>query len=168
MKQTLSTMALALALTGCAGVDISRVTQADAKGIRFWRPAPYLVLTASDKGCAAKIIYLPNGEEEYAMTITPGIGTVSLKPTLEQGWMLTGLETSVDSTKVVDLFEVLAKAGGLGSFDASSAPGAAARQGLKPGLYRLRFEKGSMAVDPSAVVAAGEDCRKLIEGAPPK
>jgi hypothetical protein len=161
MKSTLMTMALATMMAGCAGIDVSRVTQADAKGLRFWRPAPYLVLTATDKGCAAKIIYLPNGDEEYAMTISPGIGTVSLKPTLEQGWLLTGLDASVDTTKLVDLFEVVAKAGGLGSFDAQ--PGGVKRT-LGPGLYRLAFVKGGgLVVDPTAVVSAGEGCQKLVE-----
>lgn len=161
MNNTFVVMTMAAALTGCAGVDFSRVTQPDAKGLRFWRPAPYLVLTATDKGCAAKIIYLPNGDEEYALTITAGLGNVTLKPTLEQGWLLTGLDASVDTTKLVDLFEVVAKAGGLGSFDA--APGGVKRS-LGPGLYRLAFVKGGgLMVDSNAVVSAGEGCQKLVE-----
>jgi hypothetical protein len=163
MQRIIASLLISLAAAGCAGIDVSRVTQADAKGLRFWRPAPYLVLTATDKGCAAKIVYLPNGDEEYALTITPGIGNVSLKPTLDQGWLLTGLDASVDTTKVVDLFEVFAKAGGLGSFEASS-PGA--KRDLRPGLYRLKFEKGGLVVDPSAVVVAGDECRKLVDGGP--
>lgn len=161
MKNTLMTIALAASLAGCAGIEVARVTQADAKGLRFWRPAPYLVLTATDKGCAAKIIYLPNGDEEYAVTITAGIGNVSLKPTLDQGWLLTGLDASVDTTKLVDLFEVVAKAGSLGSFDAQAA---GVKRTLGPGLYRLSFVKGGgLAVDSTAVVSAGEGCQKLVE-----
>jgi hypothetical protein len=164
MQRIIASLLTSLAAAGCAGIDVSRVTQADAKGLRFWRPAPYLVLTATDKGCAAKIVYLPNGDEEYALTIRPGIGVVSLKPTLEQGWLLTGLDASVDTTKAVELFQAFTAAAGLTPSEASSA--GVKRDLLRPGLYRLKFEKGGLVVDPSAVVVAGDECRKLVDGGP--
>ncbi|TMA96443.1 MAG: hypothetical protein E6J77_01235 [Deltaproteobacteria bacterium] len=80
-------------------------TDKDAHGVRFYRPAPYLWLASDKDGkCVPTVLYLPDPTQEYIMQVSPwdgalGIGTVSMKPTLQDGWNLTGLDSSVD-TKV--------------------------------------------------------------------
>jgi hypothetical protein len=90
-----------LLVASCAGVQVKRVTSRDQAGIRYWRPAPYLALveTKTDKTvtCDVRAFYLPDKTEEYAITISAGMGAVKATPTLTDGWNLTSLSTDVDS-----------------------------------------------------------------------
>ncbi|WFU01950.1 hypothetical protein QA648_17900 [Rhizobium sp. CB3171] len=101
MRALLSLMLIPLLATSCAGVQVKRVTSRDQSGIRYWRPAPYLALveTKTDKTvtCDVKSFYLPDKTEEYAITISAGMGAVKATPTLTDGWNLTSLSTDVDS-----------------------------------------------------------------------
>ena len=65
--------------------DQSKQTQDDkyykTEGVRFFRPYPYLWITASDKGaCQMNIVYLPKMDEEYIITAESGIGSVTRLP----------------------------------------------------------------------------------------
>jgi hypothetical protein len=145
-----------LLFTACADVTIrplkpdeqfdhSKETQADtyykAEGVRFFRPYPYLWITASDKGaCEMTIIYLPKMNEEYIVTAKTGIGSVTMNPLLTSGWMLTGLTATADSkanemvTAIGNLTGNVAKAAGGQTLAAGKEYG--------PGLYRFVFDKG--------------------------
>lgn len=101
MRTLLCLLLLPLLLTACAGVQVKRVTSRNQEGIRYWRPAPYLALveTKTDKSvtCDVRPFYLPDKTEEYAITISAGMGAVKATPNLADGWNLTSLSTDVDS-----------------------------------------------------------------------
>jgi len=107
-----------LVLAACVHTVVrpfSEAKDADAYGVRFYRPAPYLWLASDDKGrCIPTIVYLPDPRQQVIMQVSPldgwfGIGSASMKPTLQDGWNLTALESTVD-TKVP---ETLTAIGGL-------------------------------------------------------
>jgi hypothetical protein len=77
------------------------VVDKDQPGLRFWRPAPYILIANETKGNqtvkAVKIVYLPDKSEEYAIQVNAGVGSASFEPTLTDGWQLTGFKSTVDS-----------------------------------------------------------------------
>lgn len=90
----------AILTSGCAQVDVRRVTSRYQPGIRYWRPAPYIALTPATGAttCEAKLVMLPDKSEEYAINMSSGLwGSASAKPTLQDGWNLTALDASADS-----------------------------------------------------------------------
>ncbi len=133
------------ALNGCATIEISKVTpnQSNVDGLRFYRPDLYLLVTAdaadpSGKGLQTSVISLPNKNEEYILRHKSGIGSTELSATLEGGWNLTQLGTTVD-TKVPETITgvagVLGTVGGLAALRTSLA--------LEPGLYLIEFDATS-------------------------
>ncbi|WP_028002884.1 hypothetical protein [Sinorhizobium arboris] len=133
MRALLCLMLIPLALTSCAGVQVKRVTSHNQQGIRYWRPAPYLALveTRTEKTvtCDVRPFYLPDKTEEYAITISAGMGAVKATPTLNDGWNLTSLSTDVDSkaneniTAITGLLkETLAATRGFTSDNGAPAP----------------------------------------------
>ena len=100
MQQFIVCASILSILPGCASIDVTRVTSREQPGIRYWRPAPYIALSQSsdNKGtCEAKLVMLPDKSEEYAITMSAGIGTAEADPTLQDGWNLTGLTGKADS-----------------------------------------------------------------------
>jgi len=142
------------------------------QGVRFFRPHPYLWITASDKGaCQMDIVYLPKMDEEYVVTASTGIGSVTMNPTLTNGWSLTALNAAADSkanemvTAIGNLTGNVAKAagGGQGLLSTGTEFG--------PGLYRMIFKEGFVD-DLRLVFLQGQDkdnpakCKELKP--PPK
>ncbi len=127
-------------MLGCANVKIVRITPEDPykEGIRFYRPYPYLLVTKDSEGkdLEGKIIYLPNMNEEYAISVSSGIGTVETKFTLEDGWRLTEFGETRDS-KTVEMVNALT-----GSLkDLTSIFGVAkTKEEFLPGLYVFIFD----------------------------
>jgi hypothetical protein len=72
-------------------------------GLRFWRPAPYLMVVkkTDDSGkpvIDAKIVMLPDKSRDYAVTWHAGwFGTINPDVTLEDGWNLTAFSGEVES-----------------------------------------------------------------------
>ena len=155
-------LVMCLTLGGCASVDIQKVTDSNrdtVHGIRYWRPAPYLAITAQpDKTCIAKIMYLPDSSEEYVMTPTGGFGSVTFKPTLTDGWNLTALDTNIDS-KASDVLGVLTKMLGMPSKE-PKAQGKPTEVPIYPGLYRMVMDRatGAIKLDQTEVYRAGVPC----------
>ena len=138
---------LALALfsfVGCAHLDIHKTD--DEKnpgeyGLRFYRPRPYLLVTLSDKGCTPSIQYLPDYSQEYILHPHYWIGSLTFKPTLEDGWNLTAFDSTVD-TKIPDTINALT------GFMKSAAEIATKQKAgepasFGPGLYSMTFDKKS-------------------------
>lgn len=132
-------------MSGCANVDVRRVTSYDQPGIRYWRPAPYLLLQQTLKDervvCDATLVTLPDKSEEYAITMSAGIGAVKATPTLHDGWRLDSLSTDVDSKTSENLTAIA----GLIKSIAPSGIGAraAAPRGSDDncsGFYRIDYE----------------------------
>lgn len=87
-------------ISGCAGVRIVKITPQNPyeEGIRFYGPHPYLWVTKDTSGSLqASIVWLPNKNEQYAIKVKSGIGSVDTKFTLENGWNLTQFGETRDS-----------------------------------------------------------------------
>jgi hypothetical protein len=100
-----------------------------------------------------KLIYLPDYSRPMALQQSAGIGSTTMKPTLQNGWMLTTLDSSADSKVAETLSSVASIIGAIhggsggsgGSKSGGGAGGGAAGAGpvppvLPPGLYRLYFD----------------------------
>lgn len=131
--------ALMFVMAGCAGVEIKRVTSKDPnmEGLRFYRPHPYLLVTSEGEKntLVCKIIYLPNKNEDYALRVTSGMGSIDAKFTLENGWNLTQYGETKDS-KTADIITALTGSlKGLTGLRRDEAKGE-----LLPGLYMLLYD----------------------------
>ncbi len=71
---------LAFSLAGCTPFTVTRVqTSADnTEGIRFYRPKPYLLVTATDRGPAVTVVSLPDPNEEYVIRSRQGLGSIQV------------------------------------------------------------------------------------------
>lgn len=142
---------MSLVLTGCAGVTVTKITPKNdksAKGVRYYRPWPYL-LVAQDPNNAAALtlttVYLPNVKENYAINAQSGIGKLDAAITLEDGWKLTNYSDKTD-TKIPETIQAI----GSVSADAIKAiletvtkvtGGEKEQIPLAPGLYRFVFNE---------------------------
>jgi hypothetical protein len=92
----------------------------ETQGVRFFRPYPYLWITASDKGaCQMSIVYLPKMDEEYIITADAGIGSVNMGPHLTNGWSLTALTAGADS-KANEMVTAIGKCGKSGDWTSTA------------------------------------------------
>jgi hypothetical protein len=147
---------VAILLPGCVHLEVRPLEKGDedkkTHGVRFYRPAPYLWLAADGKGgCIPSVVYLPDPQQEFIMRIAPfdgaiGIGTVSMKPTLQDGWNLTGLESSVDTKVPETLTAIAGLAKTAMGFEVAVAGRARTElrdrtgQRLSAGLYRIGLD----------------------------
>ena len=79
------------------------------KGIRYYRPKPYLKIEPAEIGIAKdktqlvpslvriSLVYLPDFAEEYAIDVRTGFGTADVGIKLEDGWNLTEISQDLDS-----------------------------------------------------------------------
>jgi hypothetical protein len=122
---------------GCGSVAVTRLTkESDYRdGIRFYRPAPYLLVTAKAAGeRQAAIVWLPKKDEEYVVRVRSGVSAVEAKLGLQDGWNLTEYGESRDP-KTSDLV-----GGALGLVKTIEGVTATPGEGLEPGLYALDFD----------------------------
>ncbi|MDY0746443.1 hypothetical protein SNE35_18165 [Paucibacter sp. R3-3] len=110
-----------------------------------------------------KLVYLPDLSRPMAITVSAGIGTVSLQPTLVDGWMLTSLQGSADSkvSEVLGSVAALVTAQkGPATAAAGAAKGGDGKAGaapppklplLGPGLYSLEYNKSGVLTEVCAV-----------------
>lgn len=130
---------------GCARLKVIRVINEESykEGIRFYRPAPYLLITrpiAKEKTLELRIIYLPDPSQEYAIRVTPGFGSITANVTLENGWNLIGINRTID-TKVSETITAIGEL-------VPKLPSVlkAVGETLDPGLYRIIFDdKGDIS-----------------------
>ena len=100
MRRFYSLTVLIFLMVSCASVEITRITPENPykEGIRFYRPYPYLWVTKDKDGnLQGTIYYLPNKNEEYAIKVKSGVGSVDTKFTLENGWNLIQFGETRDS-----------------------------------------------------------------------
>ena len=99
-----------LAASGCAPrVMVRAHPQPDDRGIRFYRPKPYLKVepaeVAIDKNQTSlvpglvriSLEYLPDFSEEYAIDVRSGLGIANVGIKLQDGWNLTEISQELDS-----------------------------------------------------------------------
>jgi len=165
--RTLALMFACIGIAGCAGIDVQRITDANretADGVRYWRPAPYLLVSATDKGCTAKITWLPDPSEQYAISARPGLGSASIKPTLVEGWQLTALEATADTAVGSEIIGLIS-----GALGEKSLRGGREVMPLTPGLYPFGVVGNRLVLDvehPS--FTAGQPCSTVVApGGPP-
>jgi len=111
------------------------------KGIRYYRPKPYLLvssgiaeITVSDKEKTTttrmvpdpkvvniQLVYMPDFEEEYAIDVRTGFGTADVSITLEDGWNLTAINQNLDSQTDENLKGVAELLGAIGGLPAPAA-----------------------------------------------
>src|SRR5262249_39679110 len=110
----------AVAAVGCASTVVKKDPGSHTRGVRFYRPKPYLLLQPAAK---AKVIdhatnastgtdsvilktagelrmtveWLPDFTEEYAIQAHTGVGKNNTKITLTDGWRLDKVEVKLDS-----------------------------------------------------------------------
>jgi hypothetical protein len=97
---------LGFIISGCTGgkfIVKKSPTETD-EGFRYFLPKPYLLISNKiDENShkidrEAKIIYLPNFEEEYSITVLGGTaGTFNGTLKLEDGWKLTQVDQQYDT-----------------------------------------------------------------------
>ncbi len=137
MGRVLALAFLALSLAGCTPFTVTRLhaPEDDTEGIRFYRPRPYVLVTATDKGPAVAVVSLPDPSEEYVIRHKQGLGSSQFTAKLADGWNLVEIGHSADSR----LPETLTALGAL-----TAATGAFAMKGpaeaLTPGLYEIVFD----------------------------
>ncbi len=136
--------------SGCAGVQVVPVQNetgsegrvvGDEAGVRFYRPALYVWITAPppEKGervaYEAKIVVLPDFSKEYAIRWRTGLGSVNPRFELTDGWNLTAFNSRADSAAATVIREATGTVVELGS-----AIGGRQGERLEPGLYRLEVD----------------------------
>jgi hypothetical protein len=147
-------------LPSCASYEVVQVSKTDTKeGVRFYRPAPYLLigveaavpaaeakpgalkkeLAPEKPTLTAKLIYLPDHSQQYVIHRKGGLGTSEVTASLQDGWNLVSYGSKSDSkipetiTAVASLATSIA---GLGFTEGSTAfP--------SPGLWRIQFDDTS-------------------------
>lgn len=156
-------LAVIAALSGCANVFVRPIANEhgspgkkgseSARGVRFYRPAPYLLLTrevvrvGGDEAVPvdkATIVLLPDYSQEFVIQWWPGFGNVAPKFTLEDGWNLTSFDSRVESEGAAALASL---ADLLAATPLDRLPTRPARLEGAPGLYPMVFEEGRWRVD---------------------
>ena len=101
---------LCLLAIGCTPRVIVRAhPQPGDRGIRFYRPKPYLKVepaeVAIDKNQTSivpgvvriSLVYMPDFSEEYAIDVRSGLGIANVGIKLQDGWNLTEISQELDS-----------------------------------------------------------------------
>ena len=94
-------------LSACASTTVKKDPGPHDRGIRFYRPKPYLLLepTLPEKEspyAAGELVaisqqWLPDFSEEYSVHVRGGLGVNKTSLKLEDGWNLTDLNVEVDA-----------------------------------------------------------------------
>ncbi len=97
----LLTILVPLLLAACASTTVKSNPGKHDKGIRYYRPKPYLVITQAkdqpDRYVDIKLEYHPDFTEEYSIHVHTGIGKNKTSVKLDNGWNLTSIDIDVDS-----------------------------------------------------------------------
>lgn len=94
---------------GCASTTVTKNPGAHDRGVRYYLPKPYLlVTTATEKGENDKTVWKagrvdivmemrPDYSEEYSVHIRSGVGINNTTLVLKDGWQLTSVNTEIKS-----------------------------------------------------------------------
>lgn len=140
-------------IAGCSRVEVAPYNASSYKeGLRFYRPRPYLLVSqlldseGKNKGQNIQMIYLPDYNQEYVIRERVFFGTVSMKPTLENGWNLTSLEATADP-KTAEIITALVGVARLGAANADIASSqTSVVTNFPPGIYPLIFDPTGVLV----------------------
>jgi len=94
-----------------------------------------------------QIVWLPDKSENYAIEIRSGLGTIDSSFQLKDGWQLTQFGGKID-TKIPETIaavsSLLQAAAGVPAKVMMGERRLAPAETIKPGLYRLEFDKSGM------------------------
>lgn len=97
----LSILILSVTATGCATTTVKKDPGPHDKGIRYYRPKPYLLLQPhqgnSPDYVSIMMQYMPDFSEEYSIRAHSGLGWNKTEVTLSDGWNLTNIKQELDS-----------------------------------------------------------------------
>jgi len=157
MKRSLiagASLLAALAVSGCAGVQIDNFTNGAAPDAGYIVNRPVQYVAVADvvneagviTGQSFTPIVFPNPREGSAITLQRGLGSGSIELQIADGWRLAGLNAETDSQ--TDEF-VTAVGGAL----ANGRPPANGRPAgsVAPGIYRVIFNDQGHATAFEAV-----------------
>jgi hypothetical protein len=140
----------------------------ETSGVLFYRPRPYLMVTeapppkdsqplggapiarldmnSQDKPTqpeaqqlSVQIVWLPDYSQEFEIRAHPGLGSVTMNPTLKDGWNLAGLSATMDSKTA----ELITAATGLAKAFPMGPLKSGAQKPYCAGLYPLKFDRSS-------------------------
>lgn len=139
MRRLFLLIVIAIWITGCAGVEVTRLaSDKDYKeGIRFYRSYPYVLISLNKdtKTLQATTVFLPKMNEEYVINVRSGLGTVNASFDLIDGWNLTKFGDARDS-KIPDTINAIT---GFIKEAATLETKEKEIPKLEPGLYRYDF-----------------------------
>lgn len=155
-------LAFTIAICGCTTTDVKKNPGQKDKGVRYYRPKPYLLVQPS----AAKptefvqisLEYLPDFSEEYSIRVRAGLGVNKTKITLKDGWNLTQLDAELDSqtdeniNAAANLIKALPELAKLTSSGETKAP----RMEVKANNVPLGYYE--------SVITQDQECRKHLCG----
>ena len=124
-KRALLLAGLFVLAVGCATTTVRKNPGQHDRGLRYYRPKPYLLIDRAKKGelddqglvkgfeyvngmVDIKLEWLPDFSEEYSIHVRTGIGTNTTDVTLTDGWRLDKIDVNVDS-KATEFVEQLTK-----------------------------------------------------------
>jgi len=155
-------LALAIPLIGiaCASTTVKKDPGQHDRGIRYYRPKPYLLLTptsgAGDDQVSISLQYLPDYSEEYSIHIRAGIGKNKTNVKLENGWNLTGLDADIDSQTDENLTAMAKMVEAVGGIIPSSGKAVPQATQVKATNVPLGYYE--------SVISTGPDGRKRMYG----
>ncbi len=122
-------LALLVGVAGCTPKVLVRKNPDDLdRGIRYYRPKPYLKIEPAEIAVSKtesklvpglvriSLVYLPDFSEEYSISVRSGCGIADVGIKLEDGWNLTEISQQLDSQtdeNVKAVGSLLSAAGGL-------------------------------------------------------
>jgi hypothetical protein len=157
-----SLIALVIPLLGvaCASTTVKKDPGQHDRGIRYYRPKPYLLLTptsgAGDDQVSISLQYLPDYSEEYSIHIRAGIGKNKTVVKLENGWNLTSVDADIDSQTDENLTAMAKMVEAVGGIIPSSGKGALPATQVKATNVPLGYYE--------SVISLGPDGRKRMYG----
>ena len=97
-------VAFALLLAGCTQVDVDRVTTGEERGMRYYLPQPFIVITPKANGTMdVRVDYYPDKSQQYAIDVDSFMASHELRVKVRNG-LLTSVDSTSDSAAVAAAF----------------------------------------------------------------
>lgn len=116
---------LAAALTGCASVDVNKVTEANnatVEGQRYYLPKPIIIVAPQADGTVSVTVdYLPDKTHEYAINAKSRMSSYTMQISTDIRGLLTAVEYKASTTAVAQQLAASAGAAAAQAANVSSA-----------------------------------------------
>lgn len=142
-------LVVSLVSSACSHLAINKVDDSHpyTQGLRYFRPAPYVLVTCGDEGKSqSQLIQLPDKAEEYVIRPIVGLGSMTYQVNLSDGWNLTGLGPNTSESGTASLLTALAPL--VTALGKDETPGVLEIAECAPKLFPLKFDKGVWSIPP--------------------